>query len=48
MPIFTGSKAVALGGNPRFSGNEFLKAEFRDFKFYERALSEEEVKKLGE
>jgi hypothetical protein len=39
----TQSTACALGGNPRFTGNEFLAARFADFTFYNRALSEQEV-----
>ena len=37
----------ALGGNPHFSGNEFLAATFADFGFWERALSVEELKRLA-
>jgi hypothetical protein len=33
----------ALGGNPHFSGNEFLAASFADFAFYARALSDAEI-----
>jgi len=36
----------ALGGNPHFSGNEFLAATFADFGFWERALSAAEIRKL--
>ncbi len=41
--LVTNSRAVALGGNPLYSGNEFLKARFGDFKFYARALTAEEI-----
>jgi len=40
----TNSHAVALGGNPKFSGNEFLQARFADFQFYARALAESEIR----
>ncbi|MCL4786962.1 MAG: glycoside hydrolase family 127 protein [Verrucomicrobia bacterium] len=44
-PEFTDTQAqdCALGGNPHFSGNEFLAARFADFRFYARSLSSEEV-----
>lgn len=41
--LVTASRAVGLGGNPLYSGNEFLKAQFADFKFYARALTPEEI-----
>jgi hypothetical protein len=41
--IITGARACALGGNPKFSGNEFLAADFANFSFYARALSAEEI-----
>ncbi len=37
----------ALGGNPRFSGNEFLAATFADFGLWERALSPAEIQQLA-
>lgn len=37
----------ALGGNPHFSGNEFLAATFADFGFWERALSAAELNRLA-
>lgn len=45
VPSFlrSGSEEIALGGNPRFPGNEHLAASFADFRFYARALSEKEV-----
>jgi hypothetical protein len=39
----TQTTACALGGNPRFTGNEFIAARFADFTFYARALSEQEI-----
>lgn len=42
----TQSRACALGGNPRFAGNECLAARFADFRFYARAFSEEEIREL--
>jgi uncharacterized protein len=41
--LVTGSRGVALGGNPLYNGNEFLKAQFSDFQFYARALSADEI-----
>ena len=41
--LVTSSRGVALGGNPLYSGNEFLKARFADFKFHARALTAEEI-----
>ncbi len=44
----TASREIALGGNPKYAGNEFLRAAFAEFKFYDRALSEPEIKKLAQ
>ncbi|MEK7685494.1 MAG: beta-L-arabinofuranosidase domain-containing protein [Verrucomicrobiota bacterium] len=38
---------IALGGNPHYSGNEFLAAQFAGFAFYGRALSAAEVAELA-
>ena len=48
-PIFTTTQATdcALGGNPHFSGNEFLAARFADFSFFSRALTAEEIQALA-
>ncbi len=48
-PEFTTTQAkdCALGGNPHFSGNEFLAAHFADFAYYARALTAEEVHALA-
>jgi uncharacterized protein len=43
----TQAKACALGGNPRYSGNEFLSARLAEFKFHGRALTAEEVQELA-
>ena len=40
--VTTQARDCALGGNPHFTGNEFLGARFADFRFYARALSTEE------
>lgn len=40
----TNSREIALGGNPRYTGNEFLQARFEDFRFLDRALKPEEIK----
>ena len=37
----------ALGGNPHYSGNEFLAARFADFSFYARAFSDSEIQRLA-
>jgi hypothetical protein len=48
-PEFTTTQAkdCALGGNPHFSGNEFLAARFADFSVFDRALSAEEIRVLA-
>jgi hypothetical protein len=46
--IASAAKSLALGGNPNFSGNEFLAAQFADFAFCGRALTAEEVASLAE
>jgi hypothetical protein len=47
-PEFGSTRAedCALGGNPHFSGSEFLAARFADFRFYARALSLQEIQAL--
>jgi hypothetical protein len=40
----TQAKECALGGNPHYSGNEFLAAGFADFHFYGRALNPAEIR----
>jgi hypothetical protein len=49
VPEFMTTQAqdCALGGNPHFTGNEFLAARFADFRFYARALSNEEIQALA-
>lgn len=48
-PEFTTTQATvcALGGNPHFSGNEFLAARFADFSFFARALTAEELGEIA-
>lgn len=46
--VRSNSREVALGGNPRFSGNECLAAQFSDFALYTRALSAEEIRKAAQ
>jgi hypothetical protein len=48
-PEFTTTQATdgALGGNPHFSGNEFLAARFADFAFFARALTAEDIQRLA-
>jgi hypothetical protein len=41
--IRSNAREVALGGNPRFAGNEFLAASVADFSFHGRAFSAEEA-----
>jgi hypothetical protein len=47
-PEFTATAArdCALGGNPKFTGNEFLAAAFADFGLWEHALSPAEAQRL--
>jgi hypothetical protein len=41
--VRSNSREVALGGNPRFAGNEFLHARFAGFRLVDGALSTEEA-----
>ena len=43
----THAAACALGGNPHYTGNEFLAARFADFRFHNRALSAAEIQSLS-
>ena len=43
----TAAQTCALGGNPNFSGAEFVAADFADFVGYNRALSAAEVAALS-
>ena len=43
----TAARDCALGGNPHFTGNEFLAASFADFGMWERALSVAEIQRLA-
>jgi hypothetical protein len=45
--IWSASTEIAVGGNPRFSGPEFLAARFCDLRFFARALSSAEVQRLA-
>jgi hypothetical protein len=45
--INSAARSFALGGNPNYSGNEFLAAEFAGFAFYNRALTPEEINTLA-
>jgi len=49
VPQFMSTRAqdCALGGNPHFSGNEFLAARFADFRLDARALSPAEIQALA-
>lgn len=44
--VRSNSREVALGGNPRYTGNEFLAARFGEFSLHGHALSAEEVRAL--
>jgi hypothetical protein len=48
-PEFTTTQAknCALGGNPNYTGNEFLAARLADFTLFARALSAEEIRELA-
>jgi hypothetical protein len=41
--LHTIARTCALGGNPNYSGNEFLAADFASLELYARALSAKEV-----
>ena len=43
----TATREVALGGNPRFEGNEYLAMEAAEFRFLGRALSVEEIRQAA-
>jgi len=43
----TQTSACALGGNPRFAGNEYLAGRFSDFRFFARALSNGEIEEFA-
>jgi hypothetical protein len=47
MEVISNARTVALGGNPLYSGNEFLNAQFSHFKLYARALTREELQQLA-
>jgi DUF1680 family protein len=44
--LSTVSEEFALGGNPRYSGPEFLACRLADLKFFAKALSADEIKRL--
>jgi hypothetical protein len=46
--VVSSAADFAIGGNPNFSGPEFLPAKFADLKFYARALSADEILALRE
>lgn len=45
--VYSEAATLALGGNPHYPGNEFLRARMADFAFYARALSPAEVRDLA-
>ncbi len=45
--VTTTSQLCALGGNPRYSGDEHLAATFADFGFWARALAPSEIAALA-
>ena len=45
--VRSASRAVALGGNPRFPGDEHLNARFADLRLFARALDDAEVSRLA-
>jgi hypothetical protein len=45
--IYSKARALALGGNPRYAGNEFLAAAYAELSFFAQALTAEEVGKLA-
>ncbi|MCL4179909.1 MAG: glycoside hydrolase family 127 protein, partial [Verrucomicrobia bacterium] len=49
VPAFVDTRAIdcALGANPHYGGDESLAARFADFRFHARALSPDEILRLG-
>jgi hypothetical protein len=43
----TQAKSCSVGGNPNYSGNEFLSARFANFRFFDRAIESDEIERLG-
>ena len=48
LTISSTAEEFALGGNPNYTGPEFLAARLADLRFYGRALSADELKQLCE
>ena len=46
LTIVSSAADFAIGGNPNYSGPEFLPAKLAGLEFYARALSTDEVKRL--
>jgi hypothetical protein len=46
LTIVSSADDFAIGGNPNYSGPEFLPAKLADLRFYARALSPDKVKQL--
>jgi hypothetical protein len=46
LTIVSSAADFAVGGNPNYSGPEFLPAKLADLRFYARALTPDEVNKL--
>jgi len=42
--VSSNAETFAVGGNPNYTGPEFLAAKLADLRFYARALSAQEVK----
>jgi hypothetical protein len=45
--VISAATDFGLGGNPHFTGDEYLSADLRDARLYGRALSAEEVRALS-
>jgi hypothetical protein len=45
--LVTNAADFAVGGNPHFSGSEFLPGKLADLKFYARALTADEVNAIA-
>ena len=45
--VHSAARDLALGGNPHYSGNEFLAVQLADFAFYARAVPAKEIGELA-
>jgi DUF1680 family protein len=43
----TQAKSCSVGGNPNYSGNEFLSGRFANFRLFDRAINSDEIDRFG-